>query len=172
MTNLEQAARQALEALEDYRYRGAPFACIPAIAALQQALENHESAYQRGYLDGMAKPCIDCADRKLQALPKQEPTLYQYRTRATREGALNLDWSDWENCTKERAQDYWNCPLAHDWLYEARALYTEPPKREWVGLTDEQILSFVKAAPALDTAEAEWLHVARAIEAALKAKNT
>jgi hypothetical protein len=48
---------------------------------------------------------------------------------------------------------------------DCQPLYTHPqPKRE--PLTDEQILSFVNAAPALDTAEAEWLHVARAIEAA------
>lgn len=33
-------------------------------------------------------------------------------------------------------------------------------------LTDERILAMVKAAPALKTAEAEWLHVARAIERA------
>ena len=33
-------------------------------------------------------------------------------------------------------------------------------------LTDEQILSIVRVAPALDTAEAEWLHVSRAIERA------
>ena len=33
-------------------------------------------------------------------------------------------------------------------------------------LSDAEILAIVKAAPALDTAEEEWLHVARAIEAA------
>jgi hypothetical protein len=27
--------------------------------------ESNKAAYQRGYLDGMAKPCVDCADRKL-----------------------------------------------------------------------------------------------------------
>ena len=44
------------------------------------------------------------------------------------------------------------------------ALYTHPQPRK--PLTDEQILSFVKAAPALDAAEDEWLYVARAIESA------
>jgi hypothetical protein len=47
---------------------------------------------------------------------------------------------------------------------EGTAFYTTPQQRK--PLTDEQILSFVNAAPALETAEAEWLHVARAIEAA------
>jgi len=87
MTPLEQAARQALEALElhakQYPHMQKGYT-VDAITALSQALENHESAYQRGYLDGMAKPCIDCADRKLQALKqrKKEPVLQdieQYR---------------------------------------------------------------------------------------------
>ena len=44
-------------------------------------------------------------------------------------------------------------------------LYTRPaPQRQ--PLTDEAILAMVKTAPALNTAEAEWLHVARAIEKA------
>ena len=34
--------------------------CIPKVAS-----EGNKAAYQRGYLDGMAKPCVDCADRKL-----------------------------------------------------------------------------------------------------------
>jgi hypothetical protein len=34
--------------------------CIPKVVA-----ESNKAAYQRGYLDGMAKPCVDCADRKL-----------------------------------------------------------------------------------------------------------
>lgn len=51
-------------------------------------------------------------------------------------------------------------------------LYTISPQREWVGLTDEEILALVKTAPALDTAEAEWLHVVRAAEQSLKEKNT
>ena len=50
-------------------------------------------------------------------------------------------------------------------------LYTFPlpiqkPQEAQQPLTDKQILDFVKTAPALDTAEAEWLHVARAIERA------
>jgi hypothetical protein len=34
--------------------------CIPKVVS-----EGNKAAYQRGYLDGMAKPCVDCADRKL-----------------------------------------------------------------------------------------------------------
>jgi hypothetical protein len=103
---------------------------------------------------------------------EQEPVVYQYRTRANWKGALG--WSAWENCTKGRAQDCWSCPLVHDWLYEARALYTEPSKRRWVGLTDAEVLAIGKELglkckmggnPNID------FDYAKAIEAALKAKN-
>jgi hypothetical protein len=40
MNTLEQAARQALEALEEYQNNGAPFmSCDAAVDALRQALE-------------------------------------------------------------------------------------------------------------------------------------
>ena len=51
--------------------------CIPKHQALEQMAQNarelgldyepsesNKAAYQRGYLDGMAKPCIECADRQ------------------------------------------------------------------------------------------------------------
>ena len=45
-------------------------------------------------------------------------------------------------------------------------LYTAPPKREWVGLTDEEIDAAVKSCNTLDTYK-----YFRAIEAKLKEKN-
>ena len=62
-------------------------------------------------------------------------------------------------------------------------LYTAPPRREWVGLTDEEVLSvvgweraemYMKLAPnfPVDEAKQETLKNARAIEAKLKEKNT
>jgi hypothetical protein len=132
MTLLEQAARQALEALEQHLTHH-EHGCVyldPAVTALREALENHESAYQRGYLDGMAKPCIDCADRKLQAFkqPKQEPAAWM----DLHEELGQLRWigndAGWDcaiNAVKKRLEEL--------------ALYTAPPKREWVGLTDEEI---------------------------------
>ena len=51
--------------------------CIPKHQALEQMAQNarelgldyessesNKAAYQRGYLDGMAKPCVECADRQ------------------------------------------------------------------------------------------------------------
>ena len=49
-------------------------------------------------------------------------------------------------------------------------LYTTPPQRTWVGLTDEEILSI--SADCASSHQHTDIHFARAIEAALKAKNT
>jgi hypothetical protein len=59
--------------------------------------------------------------------------------------------------------------IDHEGFEEGWALYTEPPKQEWVGLTDEEIR-------AIDTSEF-WndntpLDFARVIENKLKEKNT
>ena len=60
MTTLEQAARQALEALEEYQNKGAPFmSCDAAINALRQALEN---AAQNEYIDAWASSIIKQKD--------------------------------------------------------------------------------------------------------------
>ena len=51
---------------------------------------------------------------------------------------------------------------------------TTPPKREWVGLTDEEIQEFGYAAEKFDASNSEWFDrwgFARAIEAKLKEKN-
>jgi len=41
--------------------------CIP-----KQESESNKAAYQRGYLDGMAKACIECADRQWVGLTFEE----------------------------------------------------------------------------------------------------
>lgn len=59
--------------------------CIPKHQALEQmaqnarelgldyeSSENTKAAYQRGYLDGMAKPCVECADRQWVGLTQDE----------------------------------------------------------------------------------------------------
>ena len=62
--------------------------CIPKHQALEQMAQNarelgldyessesNKAAYQRGYLDGMAKPCIECADRQWVGLTNEEKEL-------------------------------------------------------------------------------------------------
>jgi hypothetical protein len=59
--------------------------CVPKHQALEQMAQNarelgldyessesNKAAYQRGYLDGMAKPCVECADRKWVGLTDEE----------------------------------------------------------------------------------------------------
>lgn len=135
-----KAMKQALEALEQHLTHH-EHGCVyldPAVTALRQALENHESAYQRGYLDGMAKPCIDCADRKLQAMkqPKQdsvewERELLNLLCRIHRDGGHYIA----EHGIRKALDD------ADLRVAKLNAINdTAPqPKREWVGLTDEEI---------------------------------
>jgi len=55
----------------------------------------------------------------------QEPVAYQQRTRPNWKD--ETCWTPWEDCSKAEAEDCWNRPQVHDWMYEARALYTTPP---------------------------------------------
>jgi hypothetical protein len=153
MTTLEHAARQALEALEtvitDVKTTPTAYeAQRQAVEALRQALENHESAYQRGYLDGMAKPCIDCADRKLQALkqPKKEPVLQdieQYRIQMA--GICTAAIGYWKE-TDGIHPDY-DTPALRDVakLYtKYDALYKAQQKQEPVAWISKQSLAEIK----------------------------
>ncbi len=71
--------------------------CVPKHQALEQMAQNarelgldyessesNKAAYQRGYLDGMAKPCVECADRQWVGLTQDEfrefATTYEYGT--------------------------------------------------------------------------------------------
>ena len=55
-----------------------------------------------------------------------------------------------------------------DKVYSPQPVYTAPPKREWVGLTDEEVSDVID-----DVLEGGgWLDVSRALEAAIKRKNT
>lgn len=62
------------------------------------------------------------------------------------------------------ALHYWRETEAHKFARAIEAVVANQPTSQ--PLMDEQILSIVRVAPALDTAEAEWLHVARAVEVA------
>ena len=61
-------------------------------------------------------------------------------------------------------------PKEEQRIGEVTPIYTAPPKREWVGLTDEEIEELAKWA---DKHAAPWhLEFAKAVEAKLKEKNT
>jgi len=70
---------------------------------------------------------------------EQEPVEYQYRTRPD----WIPEWNRWNTCSKDSADAYEKNPYLHDWHYEVRTLYAASPKREWVGLTDDEIKAIV-----------------------------
>ena len=51
-------------------------------------------------------------------------------------------------------------------------LYTAPPQRTWVGLTDEEIADCAEKMEASDPTDSFWREFFRGIEAKLKEKNT
>jgi hypothetical protein len=58
--------------------------------------------------------------------------------------------------------------------HELEPVYAAPPKREWVGLTDEEIQDLGYLSQKIDEGNSEWFDrwgFARAIEAKLKEKN-
>lgn len=94
--------------------------------------------------------------------PEPKPVAWQSRMRPDWE---ENGWTQWKDCPKEQADNFWKVPHLHDWVYEARALYTAPPQREWQGLTDEEITDLWNAPGDSGT------EFARAIEAKLREKN-
>ena len=63
-----------------------------------------------------------------------------------------------------------------DWhiTWECKPLYTAPPKKEWVGMTDEEIQDLSYLSQKIDEGNAAWFDrwgFARAVEQALKEKN-
>ena len=71
----------------------------------------------------------------------------------------------------ELFEDGWDSIAAPYWmelLPVGTKLYTAPPQRTWVGLTDEEMNNFVKAAWGQGVTAADFI---RAIEAKLRSKN-
>ena len=85
-----------------------------------------------------------------EALAQPELVGWQYRE-ANDDGT----WGAWLGCDKRLAEDHWR---------QVRAIYTIPPQRPWVGLTDEEI----EEAYAKPTLRKMY----QAIEAKLKELNT
>lgn len=106
------------------------------------------------------------------AQPEPEPVAWQSRMRPDWE---ENGWTQWKDCTKEQACDFWKRPHYQDWIYEARALYTAPPQREFIGLTDEEIhraYNDVLSQPMREQDKTVVFNVCRTIEAKLREKNT
>ena len=81
------------------------------------------------------------------------PVLYQSRTRP--KWRDERSWTDWEDCTKEQAEDCWKRPEINDWLYEARALYTsaQPAPEKLLALAQTASLELDKVVKVFQVAE-------------------
>ena len=117
--------------------------------AAQQVVNEHEAGFM-----GLSLDKAVAALRAALAEPQDEPVAWMYEHDGMVHDAANPPFF---------AMNRWKTPVGEP--YTETPLYTHPaPRRQ--PLTDEEILAMVKTAPALHTAEAEWLHVARAIERA------
>ncbi len=162
MTNLREAAQQALEAMGTI---GADFICD---------VSHHAKKNQHNF----GEPCPlqqrwHVAYQALRAAleqPDPKPVAFAYYWPPTntlrRNPAYQLEWGP---------TTVWKDEIP---------LYTHPPRREWQGLTDEEVLLCLKwdvsaeflmivgmPAKLLKEAKQEALEKYRAIEAALKEKN-
>ena len=122
--------------------------------ALRLALEALENGKRVRNADGGTKYQPDLEDKAITAIKaaleaKDEPVAV---------------WELFEDGWDSIAAPYWM-----ELLPVGTKLYTAPPQRTWVGLTDEEMDNFVKAAWGQGVTAADFI---RAIEAKLKEKNT
>jgi hypothetical protein len=87
------------------------------------------------------------------AQPEQEPVAW-----------MSPSWIDPD--TRGWQSDSFESIPIEGWL----PIYTTPPQRTWVGLTDDEILKFRDIVP--NTLGYDLIEFARAIEAKLRSKNT
>ena len=112
--------------------------------AAQQALEELED-YERH--TGFRSTATDALRAALAQQQEQEPVAWMYQ------------WKNGTDRTRHVSTAKW--PESNEWA--EWPLYTNPPRREWQGLTEEEIE---------DLRDDRYFRFARAIEAALKERNT
>ena len=161
MTELEKAAKQALEALEYYEKAGlSTISVVKSITALRRALE--QPAQQEPGFYGRAAARLSKRVKELEAreTAQQEPVAWiEHEWSGT--GLRHLHFERREPTVRDEVV----CPV---WT----PLYTRPQERE--PLTDEQIAD-IRIDEEFDQwgiSEAAFRYVARAIEAKLREKNT
>ena len=169
--NKDETLRLALEALQqiahvsamDYEYQQW---AVEAITAIKEALAQPEQEpmtkagelramktelWKQREQDGECKHCTDgCPACDARKLPEQEPVAWRYR--------WSVEGGNW----------VWNYATYIERQKDDRCepLYTTPPQRTWVGLTDED-----KSEICDMTERDERDSVMRLVEAKLKARN-
>lgn len=185
--DLRKAAEMALDALEnnlplieDYGSKEQLNIHHKAIAALYKTLAQPEqdhgfdrtASHMAGeYVDtaqskAMHEACIEASMRNAQ--PEQEPVAWQVmvENEPMKEFSIKDVAHDWAVAEKRNGSKY---------SYWIRPLYTAPPKREWQGLTDEDLVKCYEKTGHYQTLRPQdsfaVLSFARAIIAKLREKN-
>ena len=127
-----------------------------ALKLALEALENHSGNYKLSKAECVKHEIVITAIKEALAQPEQKPVAWESLL-----GAVARGW-----CYEENANKTMDSDLAVAIAKEVQALYTTPPQRTWVGLTDEEIEMIVENKRA-----AHWEFV-RQVEAKLKEKNT
>ena len=184
MSVLRKAAEMALEALEKLRFANAPF-LDEATKALRQALAQPEQECIYPECETGIGCDGPCGEKPVDTV-KQEPAVYKCpRCATSMDVDLNAKPVDTINTPQERETakrrhepGLWVVQYKdrHEFVWGAKPvfrggtvlglkpLYTAPPKREWVGLTAEEVWECYKE----NGNKLFYL----AIEAKLKEKNT
>jgi len=115
---------------------------------LELALEALEAAEIEGNCEYGATEII----RKALAQPEQEPVAWMW--------------------TFKSAVGFSQAHILGGAGYMVTPLYTQPPKREWVGLTDEEVSKLIDQEIGFNSCWGPEEAFAQAIEAKLKEKNT
>jgi len=137
MSTLREAAQQALEALEKSR----------VFVTTREKIKHPEGTE---WYDGTITALR--AALAQQQEQEQEPVAWRYK------GMMGMPWS--------LSDDGYYVSCKRDKGYTVEPLFTHPPRREWVSLTEEE-LNMIYSQP--QTHKGQY---ARAIEAALKERNT
>jgi len=91
--------------------------------------------YERGFIDGMQKQMQSSVDKAVNRMAQtQEPVAWMWRCKPY------CDWPNW-GVSLKRPADSGCYGDKRTEGYEDVPLYTTPPQRTWVGLTDEQRLA-------------------------------
>jgi hypothetical protein len=178
MTDLRKAAERLLEALDDGWVQRDDWVAITlrqALAQSQHPLDIYERAYFAGKQDGIDEteainkiPTTLCGPNLEQTL--NAAGFYRQREQwdtsdmAHRSGGLSVEQEPVACVCKE--------PTSLGIVHRQNApcfYYIKPPKREWVGLTDEEIDYIWGISP---PDYEKFFDFPRAIEAKLKEKNT
>jgi len=146
MSDLKKAAQQALEALEGFVRFAAIHSDGPDASDKYLAEDYAEEAFLKA-----AKVLPDLRAALAQQ-EQAEPVAWRYK------GMMSMPWS--------LSDDGYYVSRKRDKGYTVEPLFTHPPRREWVSLTEEE-LNMIYSQP--QTHKGQY---ARAIEAALKERNT